>query len=104
MSIEKVKVPADLLKIGMYVSELDKPWIETPFIFQGFLITNEEELDQLHQHCEYAYVDREKSQVDIPQQLERITTETSKIQIKEASPSPYLASFEEEFPRARQVY
>jgi len=24
------------LTVGMYVSELDRPWLETPFLFQGF--------------------------------------------------------------------
>ena len=66
MEIEKVKVPVDVLEVGMYVSELDRPWVETPFIFQGFLITNESELDQIHQYCEFVYIDRAKSQVKIP--------------------------------------
>jgi HD-GYP domain-containing protein (c-di-GMP phosphodiesterase class II) len=89
----------------MYVSELDKPWIETPFIFQGFLITNEEELDQLHNHCEFVFVDSEKSQVTIPQViLEQIEPATVKPDIKESTASPYPVSFEEEFPNAKQVY
>lgn len=106
MASGKIKLPVNLLEVGMYVSELDKPWIETPFIFQGFLITNEEELDQLHQHCEYAYVDREKSQISIPealiergQQVQQVVTE-----YEEKAATPYLASFEEEFPRAKQAY
>lgn len=105
MDSEKLKIPTELLEIGMYISELDKPWIETPFIFQGFLITNEEELDQLHQHCEYAIVDREKSQIIIPQSL----IEQSK-QVKpareyiEPGSSPYQVTFEEEFPKAKHVY
>lgn len=105
MDIEKFKVPVDLLKIGMYVSELDKPWIETPFIFQGFLITNENELDQLNQYCEYVYIDRAKSQVKIPEaslrNLERI--EQQPVPKLKESP-PYLNQFEEEFPRAKKTY
>ena len=30
------KVLTDELCIGMYVVELDRPWTETPFLFQGF--------------------------------------------------------------------
>jgi len=30
-----VMVPAAQLEIGMFVAELDRPWIETPFLIQG---------------------------------------------------------------------
>ena len=30
----KIKVWVDDLKLGMYVSQLDRPWVETPFLFQ----------------------------------------------------------------------
>jgi len=48
------------LKIGMYVAHLDRPWVETPFMFQGFLITNVEDITQLQQHCQYVYIDTEQ--------------------------------------------
>lgn len=35
----------------MYVCELDRPWRETPFLFQGFEIRTEEELQTLQQYC-----------------------------------------------------
>lgn len=105
MEIEKFKVPVDFLTIGMYVSELDRPWIETPFIFQGFLITNENELDDLHKHCKYVYIEREKCKVTIP--LERLTS-LSKINVEpvleKKQPLPYLKQFEEEFPKAKKIY
>ncbi len=41
------------LKPGMYVCGLDRPWSETPFLFQGFEITGEAELSQIRQHCQY---------------------------------------------------
>jgi putative nucleotidyltransferase with HDIG domain len=105
MDIAKVKLPVEYLKIGMYVSTLDRPWIDTPFIFQGFLITNENELDQLHQYCEYVYVDRDKSQVKITeaniQILEKI--ETAPV-VKAQEPLPYQRPFEEEFPEAKRIF
>ena len=45
----------------MYVSALDRPWLETPFLFQGFLIRDQEEIGELQRHCEYVYVDPEES-------------------------------------------
>ena len=32
------KVPTTHLKVGMFVSALDRPWGDTPFLLQGFLI------------------------------------------------------------------
>jgi len=50
------------LAFGMYVDELDRPWIEPPFLFQGFPIRKHEELDQLAQHCEFVYVYDQRSE------------------------------------------
>ncbi len=41
----------------MYVSELDRPWLETPFILQGFKITSLEEIETIAEHCEFVYVE-----------------------------------------------
>ncbi|NIR59448.1 MAG: HD-GYP domain-containing protein [Gammaproteobacteria bacterium] len=56
----KRKVSTDDLRLGMYVSELDRPWLETPFLFQGFTVINEEELADLRKHCHYVYIDPER--------------------------------------------
>ncbi|KAA3627720.1 MAG: HD-GYP domain-containing protein [Proteobacteria bacterium] len=45
------------LEPGMYVSELDRPWSETPFLFQGFFIDSPEQIDELRQYCDYVHVD-----------------------------------------------
>ena len=43
----------------MYVSELDRPWTETSFLFQGLLIESAEDIDQLQELCSYVYIDSE---------------------------------------------
>lgn len=60
-------VPVDVqsLEIGMYVSALDRPWLETPFLFQGFLIRDPEDIAALRKHCRHVYVDPEESAIDI---------------------------------------
>lgn len=55
------KVEVDALRIGMYVAELDRPWLETPFLFQGFPIRTQDELAQLQALCNYVYIDVEQS-------------------------------------------
>jgi HD-GYP domain-containing protein (c-di-GMP phosphodiesterase class II) len=49
------------LKVGMFVADLDRPWVDTPFLLQGFLIENDEQLLALKTHCEYVIVDRGRS-------------------------------------------
>ena len=48
------------LELGMYVAELDRPWIETRFMFQGFRIDSYETLREVQDACEYACVETEK--------------------------------------------
>ena len=51
------KVEVENLLIGMFVAELDRPWLDTPFLFQGFLIVTDEEITELRQYCKYVLVD-----------------------------------------------
>lgn len=60
MALEQRKVSVDDLTIGMYVARLDKPWLETPFKLQGFMIRDKVEITQLQKHCMHVYVDIEK--------------------------------------------
>ena len=57
----KIKTSITELTIGMYVSDLDRPWIESSFLFQGFEITSNKMLEELKKECSFVYVDTEKS-------------------------------------------
>src|SRR4249919_3720713 len=52
------------LKVGMFVADLDRPWVDTPFLLQGFLIENSEQILALKTHCDYVLVDRARSTGD----------------------------------------
>ena len=54
------KVNVSYLKLGMYVSNLDRPWIDTPFLLEGFLIETEEDISVLSKYCSYVYIDPER--------------------------------------------
>lgn len=58
------KLPAKSVKKGMFVAELDRPWIESPFMLQGFLVETDEELDQLAQFSSFVYIDSDLSVLD----------------------------------------
>jgi putative nucleotidyltransferase with HDIG domain len=53
----KTKLDVQQLKIGMYVRELDRPWRETSFLFQGFEISSEDEIRELQRFCRHVYID-----------------------------------------------
>lgn len=42
---------------GMFISRLDRPWLDTPFWLQGFLLKTDEELHTLRKYCNSAYID-----------------------------------------------
>jgi HD-GYP domain-containing protein (c-di-GMP phosphodiesterase class II) len=56
----KQKVDVEHLSIGMYVSELDIPWGESDFMFQGFTIKSVDEIKALRRQCKFVFVDLEK--------------------------------------------
>ena len=51
------------LQLGMYVAELDRPWVETPFSFQGLRINSVNDIEQLQDNCSFVFIDRDKSSV-----------------------------------------
>ena len=50
------------LKPGMYVAELDRPWTETPFKFQGFVLERAEQIEVLQKYCKKVFVDPDRSE------------------------------------------
>jgi len=35
------------LEIGMFVTALDRPWIETPFLVEGFYVSSQAAIDEV---------------------------------------------------------
>ena len=54
------QIPVGDLIPGMFVSALDKPWTDTPFLLQGFLIRSEAEIAALTRTCKFVFVDPER--------------------------------------------
>jgi HD-GYP domain-containing protein (c-di-GMP phosphodiesterase class II) len=68
--VNKVKVPVAELKPGMFVCELDRPWLDTPFLLQGINVRGDQEIDELRRYCQYVYVDPDKSVLDVQAQFD----------------------------------
>lgn len=69
------------LQVGMHVSALDRPWLESPFLVQGFYIANDDDIKQVRDNCDYVYVDEKISRQP-----------TSKNKISSSKKSTKLAS------------
>jgi hypothetical protein len=63
LSIKQVPIDVEKVCEGMYVSRLDRPWLETPFIFQGFEVREQAEIDMLQRCCNVVYIDVEKGRL-----------------------------------------
>ena len=47
------------LEPGMFVAELDRPWLETPFAVQGFVVQDTDEIIYVSNYVDHVYVDAE---------------------------------------------
>lgn len=47
----ELEVNVDELRVGMHVVRLDRPWSETDFLLQGFIIQSQNEIDALADQC-----------------------------------------------------
>ena len=52
------------LRLGMYVAELDRSWLQTSFHAHGILLSHNEQIEELRRLCEYVYVDPLLSELD----------------------------------------
>ncbi|HEX6958184.1 MAG TPA: HD-GYP domain-containing protein [Ferrovibrio sp.] len=57
----RIKLDVEQIRVGMYIAALDRPWLESPFLFQGFLVETEDDLETLRKHCNYVFIDDVKS-------------------------------------------
>ncbi|MGH8669839.1 MAG: HD-GYP domain-containing protein [Burkholderiales bacterium] len=84
-------MPIGELKFGMYIAELDRPWTDTPFMFQGFVLRTQQQLDALQKYCSSVFVDIERSELDEAAQIGKAVYAEK-------------ASVEEEMAPARAAY
>src|SRR5687767_15478638 len=54
------------LQAGMYIAELDRPWTDTPFMFQGFHLRTDRQFEALKKYCRHVFVDVARSEPSAP--------------------------------------
>lgn len=90
----------------MYVAELDRPWTETPFMFQGFVLRTHEELEILGKHCRYVFVDLDHREVD-SRVIDTVPPKTrARVDLRRSGKLRWndVAAVEHEYPRAAASY
>lgn len=57
---EPKKIHIDELRVGMFITKLDRDWLDTPFLLQGFVVEDRDDIDVVAEFCEYLWVDETK--------------------------------------------
>lgn len=60
-----VEMPVMNVRPGMFVAELDRPWLETPFAVQGFVVRDDDDVLYMSRYVQHVYVDVEYRGSDI---------------------------------------
>ena len=96
--MERKQVPVEALQFGMYVAALDRPWTETPFMFQGFHLRTDQQMAALRKLCKTVYVDPERT--ESPDQ----PPPPPQFKIRGNTAYPETVTVEAEFKPARTLY
>ena len=101
-SIELVQIDAQDLRIGMFVSKLDRPWLETNFRFQGFELKTQADIDAVQKQCDFVFIDITK-QTKVPQYVARSTAYT-RDNLDHVQPPARRSSFKQEIHKAEVIH
>lgn len=86
VSIELTKINVRDLQVGMYVSELDRPWTDTNFLFQGFELKNEADVQAVQDQCEYVFIDVKKQSSVLKSKGKEILFSRENTPVKKSNP------------------
>src|SRR5215510_1707994 len=95
--MQRKQVNVGELQFGMFVAELDRPWTETPFMFQGFHLRTEQQLEALKKHCKHVFIDVERTEKADPKP-------PAQFQIRGQTKYAEQVKVEVEFKAATAVY
>ena len=97
MALYKKKIEVRDLRPGMFVEELDRPWLETPYLLEGIAIENQNDIDELQSLCAFVYISSDEP----PAEEETASDDTPKMPaLGDQTPR----SFRQELPIARAIH
>jgi HD-GYP domain-containing protein (c-di-GMP phosphodiesterase class II) len=100
------QLPVAALQFGMYIAELDRPWTETPFMFQGFYLRTPQQVEGLRKYCRHVCVDMDRSEPGSlrPGASALTSTLAPGFAIRGSAPYPDRADIGAEIRSAKAVY
>ncbi len=75
--IIETEIPVSQLQIGMHVIRVDRPWEDTDFLLQGFILQNEEDVLAVQQQCETVVVEGRVNVVSEPSERSSVSSRKS---------------------------
>jgi HD-GYP domain-containing protein (c-di-GMP phosphodiesterase class II) len=96
--MQRKQVTVGELQFGMFVAELDRPWTETPFMFQGFHLRTDQQLAALRKHCKHVFIDIERTEKADPR------PPAAEFKIRGQTKYVEQVKVEVEYHQATQVY
>lgn len=89
---KKLRIPSTQIAIGMCVVDLDRPWLETPFLFQGFIVSTQADVEAVQKYCQHVFIDPDRSRVAPTKPSEKPAPETKgglfKLFQRQSAPAP----------------
>jgi len=108
---EKLYIPVNQLTLGMYIVELDRSWLDTPFLFQGFELKTPAQIQAVKNICDYVYIDATKTKIRKHPVLNNDNKNPQRNNTKilghiniNSEPPKKLSTFESEIVRAEKAY
>ena len=95
-----IETSVEALEFGMFIAKLDRPWTETPFMFQGFVLSSDKQVEALKKFCKVVFIDPEKE--DRPD-VRKVTAEDI-AKIRGTTVHKVVASVEVELPKAQAAF
>ncbi|GMR08601.1 MAG: cyclic di-GMP phosphodiesterase [Gammaproteobacteria bacterium] len=102
----KKKISVEHLKTGMYITELDMPWLDSPFLLQGFSLISEEDVAKVQKICTFVYIDSQRGLDVDPKLVIELPPSENPADVKtNIDKVVYIdkISFEQEVERANEI-
>ena len=91
--LQTLKIYTTDLEVGMFVSGLDRPWLDTPFIVQGFRLESLDDVDEVRNYCEYVFVDTQKSVHRGTRIIHKVSSARRTVPIEEIFPDRAIKAY-----------
>jgi HD-GYP domain-containing protein (c-di-GMP phosphodiesterase class II) len=99
--MKRDQVPVEKLEFGMYVAELDRPWTDTPFMYQGFQLRTPVQLAALKKFCKHVFVDPARTE---PPEKVKLAATAASFKVRGNATYPEKARVEDEFKVAQPIF